>query len=97
LGITPFPTRRSSDLTGDEIARRLGDAHNQKLLAAASGKYDSARWRHRGRIAIGGVLAVLAPIAVIYVNALQVPLGIVAGVGLLVDRKSTRLNSSHQI
>src|SRR5206468_11200290 len=81
LPLLPFPTRRSSDLTRDfERAVRLGAADGPTLCDLGIAYQQTLNFQ-AARQSYQRVLS-------------QNPLVALAG-GLKVDRKSTRLNSSH--
>src|SRR5207253_3659723 len=92
VGAPSFPTRRSSDL------RELAELPGVRSAVAPAGP----AWRHGGTALIGvqpaaepSAAAGAAAIARIRTAVTRVPGATVGGPGPLLDRKSTRLNSSH--
>src|SRR5207244_8409100 len=83
-----FPTRRSSDL----VSYTAGQVLPTSIGGDASRIYETAR-RHPGR---GGSAAGIVLLERALGGAATLTLAAI-GFALAVDRKSTRLNSSHQI
>src|SRR5690606_40157771 len=90
----PFPTRRSSDLTAGEIV---------VVVADRSDGYGNVRAAAAGLLVLAGVVfweLVAGPLGILLwwdpgaLSAFEGPL-VVAALAGWIDRKSTRLNSSH--
>src|SRR5207244_12023538 len=94
LHLHSCPTRRSSDLV--PAAPLLWSAATQTSMSAAEHRGAVAAARGRDDIAAAGVMSAAASAAAAARGAAATASHRAAWTGLI-DRKSTRLNSSHQI